>query len=77
MAEPTGDLSYLPNNPHLGVEIRWPDFAVDPVDESMATALLARGLPPEAIRENRTLDIDVLREHGWWVEGPLIYGPPA
>jgi hypothetical protein len=46
------------------------------VDESMVTALLARGLPPEAIREDRTLDLDVLREHGWWVEGPLIYGPP-
>jgi hypothetical protein len=67
----------VPMNPHLGLKIRWPDFTVDPVDESMATALLARGLPPEALREDRTLDLDVLTRHGWWVSGSWICGPPA
>jgi hypothetical protein len=64
-------------NPHLGPEIRFPDYAVDPVSESTITDLLAKGLPPEAVREDRTLDLDVLARHGWWVSGPWVMGPPA
>jgi hypothetical protein len=63
-------------NPHLGVEVHFPDLTVDPVSESLLAALLARGMPPDAVRDDRTLDLAVLRKHGWWVEGSFVMGPP-
>jgi hypothetical protein len=64
-------------DPRLGLYVEFPDPTVQPLTERRVADLLAQALPPDAVREDRTLDPAVLREHGWSVSGPWIMGPPA
>lgn len=53
------------------------DPAHDPLSDRMIRDLIARGLPPAAVRDDRTLDPDVLAAHGWWISRGWVYGPPG
>lgn len=53
------------------------DPTTEPLSELAIRRLVASGLPPEAVRDDRTIDPDVLTQHGWWISRGWIYGPPA
>ena len=53
------------------------DPTTEPLSESSIRRLVASGLPPEAVRGDRTIDPDVLARYGWWISRGWIYGPPV
>jgi hypothetical protein len=59
-----------------GLHLRPGDVEVDPLSDWMIERLLAKGMPPEAIREDRTIDGEVLRASGWGVVSDgVVLGP--
>lgn len=47
----------------------------EPMPEYEIEGLLESGVPPEAIRDDRTLDVEVLRAAGWTVTDEGFWPP--
>jgi len=53
------------------------DPSTTPLGSERIGRLIAQGMPREAVRDDGTLDPDVLARHGWWLVDGHLGGPPG
>ena len=53
------------------------DPSTTPLGPERIGRLITRGMPREAVRDDGTLDPDVLARHGWWLVDGHLGGPPG